>query len=97
MALTSKERAALRAQANSMETILHVGKSGIIDTLIVQISDALAAREMIKIKILDTAPLTPKEAAEAISQAVDCDVVQVVGSKVILYKEDKKEPKFRKK
>lgn len=97
MALTSKERATLRSQANSMETILHIGKGGIVDTLVKQVEDALIAREMIKIKILETAPVTPKEAANQLAEAVGCDVVQVIGSKAVLYKEDKKEPKFRKK
>lgn len=96
MSLTSKERATLRSQANTMETILHVGKSGVIDTFIKQVDDALTAREMIKIKILDTAPVTPKEAAAQIAEKVGCEVVQVIGTKAVLYREDKKEPKFRK-
>jgi RNA-binding protein len=97
MALTAKERAKLRSQANDMDTILQIGKGGISDATLVQIKDALKAREMIKIRLLETAPLTPKEASFEIAEQVGCDVVQVIGTKIVLYKEDKKEPKFRKK
>ena len=97
MSLTSKERAKLRSQANDMETILQVGKGGIIDTLLVQIEDALKAREMIKIRVLETAPVSPKEASVIIAENLGCDIVQVIGTRVVLYKENKKEPKFKKK
>lgn len=97
MALTSRERAKLRSQANDMDTILQIGKSGVVDNLLIQIDDALKAREMIKIRVLETAPVSPKEASVIIAENANCDVVQVIGTKIVLYKENKKEPKFKKK
>lgn len=87
--LNSRRRAQLRAMANEYETILQIGKSGILDTTVKQVADALEARELIKLKILETCPTSVKETAEQLAAAVDCDVVQVIGSKFILYKESK--------
>lgn len=86
--LTSKERANLRSMANTMQAILQVGKLGIEDNLLKQIDDALTARELIKIKLLETAPETPKEAANEIAEAVGCDVVQVVGRAIVLWRKN---------
>ena len=85
--LTSKQRAYLRGLANSESAILQVGKGGIGENLEKTVSDALEARELIKISILETCMETPKEAAQAIAEAVGADVVGVVGRKVILYRE----------
>lgn len=86
MELTSKQRAFLRAKANSLQPIVYVGKGGIADTLVKQADDALAARELIKGKLLETAPLTAKEAAAQIADAVNGAVVQVVGRTFVLYR-----------
>lgn len=86
MELTSKQRAFLRAQANTLQAVLHVGKGGVVDTLIKQADDALAARELIKGKVLETAPVTAKEAAAEIAAAVDAASVQVVGRTFVLYR-----------
>lgn len=86
MTLTSKQRAFLRGQANTLQPILHVGKGGVADTLIKQADDALAVRELIKGKVLETAPVTAKEAAAEVAQAVDAVVVQVVGRTFVLYR-----------
>ena len=67
MDLTSKQRAQLRGLANSIDTILHVGKDGLGDNLVKQADDALEARELIKGRVLENAMLTPREAAEALA------------------------------
>lgn len=92
--LTSKQRAYLRGLANDYDTILQIGKGGISEQTIVQINDALAARELIKIRTLETSPVSTREAADSIAEQVGCDVVQVIGSKIVLYKENKKDKKI---
>lgn len=87
--LNSRQRAQLRGLANSMETIFQVGKGGISDQLIKQVSDALEARELIKLRVLETSPVTSREAADTIADAVGADVVQVIGYRFVLYKESK--------
>lgn len=87
--LNSRQRAQLRAMANDYETILQIGKSGVLDATVKQAVDALEARELIKVKLLETCPTTVKETAEQLAQATNSDVVQVIGRKFILYKESK--------
>ena len=93
--LTSKQRAQLRGLANSIDTILHVGKDGIGDNLVKQANDALEARELIKGKVLENSLLSSREAAEALAEAPRSQVVQVIGTKFVLYrpthKKDKKD------
>ena len=84
--LTSKQRAKLRSLANSIDTILQVGKGGVNDALIKQVDDALTARELIKIKVLETSPTTQRETADALADATKSDVVQVIGTKIVLYR-----------
>jgi RNA-binding protein len=86
--MTSKERAQLRAQANTLEPIIQVGKEGVSDNLITQIDDALDARELIKIRVhLETSPKKPKELAGELAEALGADVVQVIGGIIVLYRE----------
>lgn len=93
--LTSKQRAYLRSLAVSADTILMVGKSGVGADLIKQADDALAARELIKGKVLsETSPVAPRAAAEQIAQATGAELVQVIGSKFVLYRKNPKEPKI---
>lgn len=87
--LNSRQRAQLRSLANDYETILQIGKSGISDNTIKQVNDALEARELIKLRVLEACPLTSREAADELANAVKCDVVQVIGSRFILYRESK--------
>ena len=86
MELTSKQRAQLRGMASIMDTILHVGKDGIGDNLVKQANDALEARELIKGRVLENSMLTAREAAEEIAVATRSEVVQVIGSKFVLYR-----------
>ena len=92
--LTSKQRAYLRSLAVDIDTIVMVGKSGMSPELTKQADDALPARELIKGKVLETAPVSSREAAEEIAAEVHADVVQVIGSKFVLYRKNEKEPKI---
>ena len=92
--LTSKQRAYLRGLANIYDSLFQVGKSGVTDTVVIQVVDALKARELIKINSLENAPMTPKEIANDIALKANCDVVQVVGRKMIFYKRNDKDPKI---
>lgn len=87
--LNSRQRAQLRGLANSLETIFQVGKSGINEQLFKQVDEALEKRELIKLRVLETSPVTSREAADIIAQQVGADVVQVIGSRFVLYKESK--------
>ena len=80
--LTSKQRAYLRAMANSIETIVK------------QANDALKARELIKGKVLETAPHSPRDTAEEIAEKTKSDVIQVIGTKFILYRKNQQDPKI---
>ena len=85
--LTSKKRAELRSQANGIETTLMVGKSGVTEAMVKTVSDALEARELIKMTVLENSMESPKEVANELAALVDADVVGVVGRKIILYRE----------
>ena len=86
--LTSKQRAKLRGMASTMDTIFQLGKGGIQENFIIQINDALRVRELIKIKVLENSGYDVKSAAIEI----DSEVVNVIGSKIVLYKRNKKDP-----
>ena len=92
--LTSKQRAYLRGLATSESAIMQVGKGGIGENLIKTVSDALEARELIKVHVLDNSPYTPREAAEALAEATDSQVVTVIGKKFVLYRRSEKKPKI---
>ena len=85
--MTSKERAALRAQANGLDVLFQVGKGGISDALIEQTDGALRTRELIKLRVLtETSPVSAREAAEEIAAKTGADVVQVIGGVMVLYR-----------
>lgn len=92
--LTSKQRAYLRGIAAKEDTIFQVGKGGIGENLIDQVRDALKAREIVKIKVLDAAMLSATEAAEALAEGTKSEVVQVIGNKLTLFKRNPQEPKI---
>ena len=92
--LTSKQRAALRACANTLDPVFQVGKGEIDDALIKSTADCLAARELIKMKVLETSMYNAKEAANILAEATGADVVQVIGSKFVLFLKKDKESKF---
>ena len=94
MALTSKQRAQLRGLAMNEDTIIQVGKGGITENTVTQVRDALAARELIKGRVLENSLLTAREAADALAEACAAETVQTIGSKFVLYKRNAKEPKI---
>ena len=87
--LISKQRAYLRGLASNEDTIMQIGKGGISENLIKTVSDALEARELIKLKVLENSEESPRSAAEALAQATDSEVVTVIGTKLVLYRESK--------
>ncbi len=93
--LNSRQRAQLRAMANDMETILQVGKGGINENTVKQVKDALEARELIKLRTLETCPTTVRETADELANKTESDVVQVIGTRFILYKESKNNKTIR--
>ena len=88
--LTSKQRAQLRAQSNPLETTLMIGKEGITEGLIASAKAQLAARELIKGRVLETAMLTAREACDALCTALNAEGVQTIGSKFVIYKKNEK-------
>ena len=84
--LTSKERAELRAQANTLETTLIVGKSGVTETVIGEAENQLTARELVKGKVLEGALMSPREVSDAICEATGADGVAVIGTKFVIYR-----------
>ncbi len=92
--MTSKERAYLRGLANKIDAIFQVGKGGISDVLLEQLNNAIEARELIKITILETAPASAKELAEELALGTNSVVVQTVGNKITLFRQKKKNSKI---
>ena len=87
MSLTSKQRAQLRGLANDIDTIVHIGKDGIGDNLIKQADDALEARELIKGRVLENnIEYDARLAAQELAKATRSEVVQVIGSKFVLFR-----------
>jgi RNA-binding protein len=87
MDLNSRQRAQLRALANGIDTIVHIGKDGIGGNLVKQADDALEARELIKGKVLENSMLSAREGADELARATRSEVVQVIGTKFVLYRE----------
>lgn len=87
--LTSKQRAQLKSLASTADTIVIIGKGGITENVINQVSDALKARELIKGKVLETSLLTARGACAQLAEECGAEPVQFIGSKFVLYKENK--------
>ena len=92
--LTSKQRAYLRGLAAAEDTIVIIGKGGITENIIIQMNDALKARELVKGRVLENSLLTAREAADALGETCRAEVVQVIGSKFVLYKRNEQKPKI---
>jgi RNA-binding protein len=85
--LTSKERAALRAESHHLDPIFQIGKGGLSEAFYKQVDEALTTRELIKVRVLlETTPISPKEAAEELSKATGAEIIGVVGGVIILYR-----------
>ena len=93
--MTSKERAALRAQANTLQAVFQVGKEGATPAVAAQMLEAFNTRELLKGKaLLESSPVSPREAAEALAAMTGSEVVQVVGGGMVFFKEN---PELREK
>ena len=92
--ITGKQRAYLRGLANNMDPIFQLGKNGIEETFLKQIEEALEARELIKIKVLENSGLNTREASNEICEKIGCEGIQAIGSKMVLYKKTTKKPKI---
>ena len=91
--MTSKQRAYLKGLAMTMEPIFQIGKSSLTPENTLAISEALAARELIKISVLNNCVADPRELAQMVAERTHAQVVQVIGKKIVLYREGKDEKK----
>ena len=92
--MTGKQRAYLRGLANGLDTIFQIGKGGISEEMIRQISAALEARELIKLRVLESAGYTAAEASRLLGQRTGAQGVATVGSRFVLYRPSQKKPKI---
>ena len=94
--LSSKQRAHLRGLAHALKPLLHVGKEGVTVPTIRALREAFNNRELVKVRVLDSAPASPREVAEALAKDVEnAAVVQVVGRTAVLYRPHPDEPDIR--
>lgn len=93
--LTSKQRAQLRGLANGEDTIVQVGKGGVTDSVVSQAAEALKARELIKCRVLDNCLLSAREACEELCRRCLAEPVQVIGSRFVVYKMNRENPKIK--
>lgn len=93
--LSSKERADLRARANTLETTLMVGKGGVTETVVAEADNQLTARELVKGKVLEGALMTPREVSDAICEATGAEGIACVGSKFVIYRFSEKRQEER--
>ncbi|MCG7338570.1 ribosome assembly RNA-binding protein YhbY [Staphylococcus sp. ACRSN] len=87
--LTGKQKRFLRSKAHNVDPTFQIGKSGISDNMITQINDTLENRELIKIHVLQNNFEDKNDLAQSLSDATKSDIVQVIGSMIVLYKESK--------
>ena len=84
--MTSKQRSYLKSLAVNLDTIFQLGKGGITDELCNQLLNALNARELIKIKVLENSPISAKDASLEIAEKIGAEVVQVIGTKIVFFR-----------
>ncbi len=85
--LTSKQKSFLRGESNHLQPLVHIGKSGLTESVITQIEEALEAKELIKVTILQNCDQDKNEIAAKLEEQVGIEVVQVIGKIIVLYKE----------
>lgn len=94
--LTSKQRAHLRSLAHRLRPVVHVGNDGISEAVVASVEDALKTRELLKVKVLEGAPLDARAAADSLASMLgDAHVPQVIGRTVVLYRPFPEEPEIR--
>lgn len=92
--LTSKQRAILRGKANTMDPVFQIGKGEIDQNLLKAVEDCLAARELIKLKVLETSEYSPREAADLLAEHTGAQCVQVIGRKFVLFRRKDKDSAY---
>lgn len=92
--ITTKQRSYLRTMSNTMVPIFQVGKNGIEESFLTQVDQALEARELIKLKVLNNSGITAREASDILCEELGCEGIQAIGSKLVLYRASKKKPKI---
>ena len=88
--ITTKQRATLRSLANVLDPVMQIGKEGLSDNSISQIEGLFEARELFKINVLKNCDYTPRELAGMIQEQTGCEIVQCIGSKIVIYKKSTK-------
>ncbi|MBQ7491432.1 MAG: YhbY family RNA-binding protein [Clostridia bacterium] len=92
--LTSKDRAFLRGIANTLPTTQQIGKDGVTEAVCRQADEALNANELIKLRVLESALLTAREASEQLCAAIGAQPVQCIGSRLVLYRPSPDTPRY---
>lgn len=92
--MRGKQRAYLRSLANTVPALYQIGKDGISENFIKQMDSALEARELVKVHVLETSPVGPREACGEIAEVLHAEPVQVIGGKFVLYRESKDNKKI---
>ena len=92
--MTTKQRAALRSMANTIDPVLYIGKDGINDNLVQQAWDVLEARELIKVTVQRNAPFDAREACNELCERTHAEPVQVIGSRFVIYRKARKDSKI---
>ncbi|REB09959.1 ribosome assembly RNA-binding protein YhbY [Sporosarcina sp. BI001-red] len=92
--LTSKQKSYLRSEAHHLQPIFQIGKSGLTDAIIKQIEEALEARELIKISVLQNCEQDKEEIADNLGQQAGLEVVQIIGKTIVIYKESTEKKKI---
>ena len=94
MNLTSKQRAYLGGQASTMDAIFQIGKSSLTPEMVLALDEAIEKRELIKVSVLKNCADDPGEIAQMIAERTHSEVVKVIGKKIILFRQAKKNSKF---
>ena len=92
--MTSKQRAMLRSMANTMETILYVGKEGVTDGTVREAYDALEARELIKCCVNQGSPLSAREALDILCEKLGAEPIQCIGRRFVMYRPSQENPRI---
>ncbi|MGJ9457034.1 ribosome assembly RNA-binding protein YhbY [Oceanobacillus sp. CF4.6] len=93
--LTGKQKGFLRSEAHHLKPIFQVGKTGVNDNMVEQISEALEKRELLKVSILQNCMEDKDTVAKQLSEGTKSDIVQIIGSNIVLYKESKENKKLQ--
>lgn len=93
--ISSKQRSYLRSLANTIQPIFQIGKGGIEENFLKAVGDALEKREIVKISVLNNCDYSAREASEEVCSELNCEGVQIIGNKFVIYKKSSKDPKIQ--